>query len=72
MQLLLTILSGMSNSVDADQEQSDLGLHALHILFLSENLSKILGHLLYPEEIFSFRSDMVVGLQNRQIQEIKS
>ena len=37
MQLFLKIRSGMANSVDPDQtllqEQSDLGLHCLHMLF---------------------------------------
>ena len=32
MHLLLKILSGMANSVDPDQ-QSDLGLHCLHMSF---------------------------------------
>ena len=31
MLLLLKILSGMANSVDPDQEQSDHGLHCLHM-----------------------------------------
>ena len=35
MQLFLTLLNGMANSVDPDQtalqEQSDLGLHCLHV-----------------------------------------
>ena len=40
----------MTNSVDPDQtapqEQSDLGLHCLHMPFLSDTLMyKILGHL---------------------------
>ena len=37
MQVFLKILSGMANSVDPDQtapsEQSDLGLHCLHMSF---------------------------------------
>ena len=33
MQLFLKILSGIANSVDRNQEQSDLGLHCLHIPF---------------------------------------
>ena len=33
MQLFPNILSGMANSVDPDQEQSDLGLHCLHMPF---------------------------------------
>ena len=37
MQLFLKIFSGMANSVDPDQtalkEQSDLGLHSLHMSF---------------------------------------
>ena len=37
MQFFLKILSGMANSVDLDQtapkEQSDLGLHCLHMPF---------------------------------------
>ena len=44
MQLFLKIFTGMANSVDPDQEQSDLGLHCLHIL--SDTLMyKILRHL---------------------------
>ena len=41
MHLFLEILSGMANSVDPDQtalqEQSDLGLHCLHMPF-SQNI----------------------------------
>ena len=37
MQLFHKLLNGMANSVDPDQtapeEQSDLGLHCLHMLF---------------------------------------
>ena len=33
MQLFLKISNGMVNSVDPDQEQSDLGLHCLHRTF---------------------------------------
>ena len=33
MQFFLKILSGMVNSVDPDQEKSDLGLHCLHMPF---------------------------------------
>ena len=38
MQLFLKMLTGMANSVDPDQtaplEQSDLGLHCLHMPFI--------------------------------------
>ena len=47
MQLFLKMLSGMANNVDI-QEQSDLGLHCLDILFFSDTLvCEILGHLPY-------------------------
>ena len=51
MQLFFKTLSGMANSVDPDQTapsgQSDLGLHCLHYVILSETLVvEILGHLL--------------------------
>ena len=40
MQLFLIILSEIANSVDPDQtaplEQSDLGLHCLHMYFVSD------------------------------------
>ena len=36
--LLLKILSGMANSVDPDQEQSDLGLHCLRMSFCHRNV----------------------------------
>ena len=49
MQMFLKILSGMANSVDPDQtatkEQSDLGLHCLHIPVCQTLVYKILGHL---------------------------
>ena len=41
MQLSLKILSGMANSVDPDQaapQQSDLGLHCLHMPFCQKLL----------------------------------
>ena len=49
MQPFLKILSGMANSVDSDQEQSDLGLHCLHIyvILLDTLVFEILGHLPY-------------------------
>ena len=50
MQLFLKIIVGMANSVESDQEQSDLGLPCLHICHLSDTLVyEILGHLLYPK-----------------------
>ena len=48
MKLFLIILSGMTNSVDPAQTAPDLGLHCLHLSFLSETLVyEVLGHLLY-------------------------
>ena len=52
MQLSLKMLSRIANSVDPDQtaplEQSDLGLHCLHMPFCQTfRCSKFLGHLLY-------------------------
>ena len=46
------MLSGMANSVDPDQtapkEQSDLGLHCLHMTFCQTlSVLEILGHLPY-------------------------
>ena len=47
MQLFLKMLTGMANIVDPDQEQSGLGLHCLHMPFMSDTLVfKILGHFL--------------------------
>ena len=46
------ILSGMANSVDPDQEQSDLGLHCLHMKFCKTLVYEILGHLQYPQQMF--------------------
>ena len=36
IQFRFEILSGMTNSVDPDQEQSDLGLHCLHMPFFQK------------------------------------
>ena len=47
LQLFLKILSGKANSVDPDQEQSDLGLHCLHVILSDSLVFEILGHLLY-------------------------
>ena len=57
MQWFLRILREMANSVDHDQEQSDLGLHypVFAYAILSETLVyKILGHLPYLYNNFYF------------------
>ena len=43
-QLFLKTLTGMANSVDPDQlfqEQSDLGLHCLHMPFCKKQCTKV-------------------------------
>ena len=46
MHLFLKIPSGMANRVDPDPEQSDLGLHCLHVILSVTLVFEILGHLL--------------------------
>ena len=61
MQLFLKPLSGMANSLDPDQEQSDLGLHCLHKAVLSETLVyEILRHLFYISLQLQSRSRLIL------------
>ena len=62
MQLFIKILSGMANNVDPHQtalkEQSDQGLHYLHMLLSDHLVYKILGHLITISVKDNFVSDL--------------
>ena len=80
MHLFLKIPSGMANSVDPDQtapEQSDLGLHGLHMLYLVSNFNlqnfktfTVFSDKVHSIYIYTPRPDLLMQVKILKIEQL--